>query len=214
MGLPRAFGHDGGHQRAHAVRVQHATRVVKQDRVDIRRGGEPVRLVGIVVVGVHRAQREHDGARHLRAELLGHFGETVSLVDVEEHVVDPEAAAAVHAKLPHPHVHQCVGRDAEGDARIAAHAAADRAVGHGIDQEIEPLPRVLAAMADQHLEEARSGEVHHAVACPVDHRRDGERHAGLHAHAPQALLPVPHGFVEKFDVRHRRSARLSASARA
>ncbi len=193
---------DRGQQGLQALLLEHAGRVVEQDRVDVRADGQLVGLVGVVLVGVDRRQREHDRARDLGAELLRDLREPVHLVDVEQHVVDPEAAAAVHVEPAHPRVHQGVRRDAEGHRGVRAHTGADLRARHRLHQQIEACPRVLAAVLDETLEHRRAGEIDHAVAGAIDDRGDRQCMAGLHAHAPQALLPVAHRLVEEFDMCH------------
>ena len=201
-GFAAGLGHDCRHQRLHPFPLQNAGCVVEQQRIDVRTHGEPVGLVGVVVVGVHRAGGKHDRARDLRTVLLGDLGQAVHLVDVEQHVIDPEGAAAVLVQLPHPHVHQRIRGHPEGDGRIRAHAGADRRSGHRLGEQVEPLPGILVVDADRHLEHGRASQVDDPEPSAVDGGRDGQRHAAAHLHAPQALLTVAHGGVEKFNVRH------------
>ena len=58
------------------------------------------------------------------------------------------------------------------------------------------------AVLDQTLEHRRAGQIDDTKASAIEERRHRQRHAGLHAHAPQALLAVAHGLVQKFNMRH------------
>ena len=79
-----------------------------------------------------RREREHDRPRDLGTN-FGDFGDR-HLVDVEQDVLEPEAAAAVAVELSHPGIHQRIRRHAEGGAfdrmppRIACAAYGDEKV--------------------------------------------------------------------------------------
>ena len=77
-----------------------------------------------------------------------------------------------------------------------------RVRGIAATRRSSPSHGILAAGADHHFEQRRAREIDDAEAAAIDQRRDRQRHAGLHAHAPEALLAVAHGFVEKLDVGH------------
>ena len=90
--------------------------------------------------------------------------------------------------------------------------ARSRVRGMDWTSKSKPFPGILVAFPNEHLELRRAGQIDDAVADLIDQRRDGQRHAGLHAHAPQALLAIAHGLVEKLYVRHRGCLFLAATA--
>src|SRR3984957_13729238 len=147
-------------------------------------------------------EREHDRPRDFGTELFGDFGEPVHLVDVEEDVIDPDAAAAVAAELPHPRIHQRIRRYAEGDGSVRPHAAANSRARHSGNEKVKALPRILAAGADHHFKKRGPCQIDDSKTATIDEWRDWQRHAGLHAHAPEALLAVAHRLVEEFDMGH------------
>ena len=151
---------------------------------------------------MHRRQREHDCACNLRVRLFRHLGKAQHIIHAKQHVIDPERADAVGAQPPHPEVHQRRWGDAESDVGIGTQARPQRSVGHRGDQQVEPFPVVLLAIAGQHVEHAAAGQVDGNEAGAVEDRRNRQGHASTHAQAPKALLPVAHRFVEKFNVCH------------
>ena len=182
---------------------QHAGSVVDDEAIDRRVVGEQTRLAGVERIGVHRAQRVHQRGHHLGIELLGHRCQTMGFVDVPmQHIVDPEAAHAVAAQAPHPEVHQAVGRDRHRDDPGVAHAPAHARIRHRGDQQVEAGPGVLGKVAHHDFHHRAAHQVDHLVAGAVDQRRDRQRHAGAHLHAPQALLAVAQRGVDELDVCH------------
>ena len=116
--LSSRFCLDGRNQRSHALLGDHARSVIQQQRIDVRRCRQLVRLVGVIRVVVNGRQGVHQRACHLRAEFLGNLREARHFVDVVEQVVDPKAATAMPVQLTHPSVHNCVGRRAERSHRV------------------------------------------------------------------------------------------------
>ena len=108
----------------------------------------------------------------------------------------------MRAQSAHPQVHEGVRRDRKRNAGITAHASAQAAVGHRCHHEVKPSPWVFTAVLNQDLKQGTTGEVDHAVTDLVDQWCDGQGHARLHAHTPQALLPVTQGLVDEFNVSH------------
>jgi hypothetical protein len=60
-------------------------------------------------------------------------------------------------------------------------------------QQVEPFPRVLALVLEQHLHVGTAGVVDDAEAGAVEDVSDRQRHSGLHPHPPEALLAVAQG---------------------
>jgi len=105
-------------------------------------------------------------------------------------------------QLAHPDVHQRIGGDPEGDRSVGTHPGAQSSARHGLHQKIKTFPRVFLAILDHHFHQRRSRKIDHSEPGAVDQRRDRQRHAGLHPHAPQALLTIAHGFIKKFNMGH------------
>jgi len=178
------------------------SRTPAEDGVDVRRRGELSCLVGVVLVGVDRREGEHERTRAGGPKLLGDAGEAKHLVDVEQHVVDPGAADAVHVELAHPRVHQRVGGDPESDRGVGPHAGALGGVRHRGDHRVETAPGILAHRAHEHLEQRGGGEVDGVKPGAVGDRCYRQGHTRGHPHPPDGLLSVAERGIEDLDVRH------------
>ena len=95
--------------------------VFRQGVFNLRGGAERVRtVVAQEVIRGHRFGADAEGfERHVVEDEGVRVGKFSSGFDVEEHIVDPEAAAAVAVELPHPGVHQRIRRDAECDGTLS-----------------------------------------------------------------------------------------------
>ena len=198
-------------QRAQPVDVQHPGGVVEEHAVDLRHARRSPPPCRQVARRVDRGLAEEHGPDDLGAVFLGDARQPREVLDAVEDVVDPVRAHAVLVEAPHPQVHQRGRRDAERHGGVAAHAAAHRRAADRAAQQVEPLPRVLAAVLDQHLHERAGGRVDDLEARAVEHVGDGQRHAGLHAHPPQALLAVADRLVQQLDAGHRAPSAARAS---
>ena len=209
--LPARRGDDPRQEHPQALDVEHAGGVVEEQPVDLLDRDDLGRPGGEVVVGVDRRLAEEDRSHDLRAVLLRDPREAGEVLHAVEHVVDPVGAHAVLVQAAHPQVHQRVRSHAEGDRGVAAHAAAHRRAVNRAAEQVEPRPRILAAVLDEHLHEGAGGRIDDPKAAAVEDVGHRERHARLHAHAPEALLTVAQRLLNELDVRHRGPSPATAS---
>ncbi|CAB4932357.1 unannotated protein [freshwater metagenome] len=120
--------HDPWHQRANAIYIEYACRVVEEDGVDARNCSHLSNLIFEQLIGVHRRLSEKDSARDFRTELLGHLGQTIDVLKVVEHVVDPEGTNTMTVQLSHPRIHQIWWRNAHAHGCVGTHTASDRSL--------------------------------------------------------------------------------------
>ncbi len=187
---------------ARAVGVQDAGLVAEDDRVGHAGGGHALHEGDVVLVGVHRREAEVDLRRGDHARDLGDLRDVQHLVHVVQAVEDPEAADAVLGERADPQLDDRMRRDAHADDAVGARARPqDRARQRGVDR-VEVGPWVALQVADEHLERRGPGQIHHAVARGLDRVGHGQDVAGVHAHAPQRLLPVTQRLVDELDVGH------------
>jgi len=189
-------------QRTNPFDIEHSCSVVEQDPVDLCNSGDLGGLRGEMVIGVDRGLAEEHGSDDLGAVLLRDPAEATEIVETVEDIVDPVGANAVLVEAPHPEVHQRVRCHAERDRGVAAHPAPHRRPPDRAAKQVQAFPRILAAVLDQHLHERAGGSIDRAEAGAIEGAGHWKRHSRLHAHAPQALLPVAERRIEKLDVRH------------
>ena len=127
-------------------------------------------------------------------------GEEVEALGVDLVVADPEAAAAVGHRAADPEGDDVQrGVDVERGEAGGHVRPADVGARHGLLQEADALPGVLAVVArlDHEAVAAHGGDG--LVAHVVHGRRDGRDHVGAHQETPEALLRVADGLVDHAD---------------
>ena len=188
-------------QLAHRGRGQQPAGVLQVQAVHVGAVGQRGRPLGVVVVGVDRADRVREPDHDLLDPLLArHPGQPSEPRRVVGRVGDLKAADPVAGHQPERQPdHVLVG----GHPRDEPHPGADhpqRRVRHRRAHQPDPLPRVLAMEAHRHRHVRARREVERVVADPV-HRRGDRDHVGRGqpGGAPQALVAVAGGRVDELD---------------
>ena len=185
-----------------AIREEHAGGVVEQDGVHPGDRRHLPDLLGEQVIGVHRRLGEEDRSRNFRVEFLGDPRQSIYVMEVVEHVVDPVGPDTMTVELTHPRIHQIRRGNAHADRGVRSHAATGGRAGDLCLQQVQALPRILTAELDEHLHEGGCRQVDSRESGAVQDIGDRQGVGCLHAHPPQALLSVTKGLVEEVQVRH------------
>src|SRR5581483_2195179 len=175
---------------------QHTGLVTEDDRVKPLPAGDDLDVGLVVVVGVDRGVGEHDLGRDPQPGVAGDTHHPGQLVEVEQAVEDPQAVDAMAGQGLDPQFDDAARGDAHADHTVAAGPGPQQRVRHGRPHEVEALPGVLSAIADEDLEDRATGAVDDPVTDGVDLGRDRQDVSGPHAHAPQALLPVAERLID------------------
>ena len=191
-------------ERPRPFRRQQAGRVLDVDPVDIAAAGHPGSQPGVAGVVVDLAERVGERADDL---LAAREPDQVRGAADGRHVVH----RVEHDEPRHPVGHQPVIDQphhlfAGGLPRDEPEPGADeleRGAGHGRPGQPDPFPRILPVGPDGDAHVGAGGEVQRPEPHPVHDRGDLQDLAGGQpGRAPQALVPVPDGHVEQFDVSH------------
>ena len=188
-------------QLADRVRGQEAAGVLQVQAIHLGAAGQRGRVLGVIGVRVHVADRvrepDHDLLEALGAGDRGQPSQTSGVVGRVGDLQPPQAVANRKC-IRQPH-HVLGGRH----PRDEPHAGRDhpqRRRRHRLADEPDPLPWILAMEADRDRHVRARGEVERVVADPIERRRDrqhvGRRQAGR---APQALVAVTHARVDELD---------------
>ena len=201
--FPVAVRHDSRHNGARPLWRHDAAHVVQNQAIHVGTGGQLFGAVGIEPIGVDWAYGIHQRQHHFGIVFLGDLGEAMQLVEVAmQRIVYPETAYTVLAEATYPQVHQRVGRHRHGDDAVATQPSTHAHVGHGLHDQVQSLPGIFVGVAHHDFEHGTADVIDDGITGFVHQWRDGQRHAGLHAHAPQALLAVAQGLVDDFDMGH------------